>query len=240
MRACGRSGENSTPGRKPINAMKKLVLEIQRSLTSMPAKDARSFHLIRREWSTRLNQESGSFVIRLAKDLVSRGLWERILAYEILEYHEGARAALRPKDVTALGRGMESWGEVDCFSRYVSGPAWREGNIPTRLIHSWARSSDHWWRRAALVSSVPLNNRTRGGKGDAARTLGVCRLLVSDREDMVVKALSWALRELSMRDHSAVKRFLEQNAAQVAPRVMREVTHKLRTGLKNPRRDSAV
>ena len=220
----------------PIKPMKTFVLEIQQSLTSMPTKDAQSFHLVRREWSRRLKEESGPSVIGLAKDLVSQGLWERVLAYEILEYHQGAREALRPKDVTALGRGMQSWGEVDCFARYVAGPAWREGNLPTRLIHSWAHSADQWWRRAALVSSVPLNNRTRGGKGDAARTLGVCRLLVRDREDMVVKALSWALRELSMRDQAAVKLFLAQNAEQLAPRVMREVAHKLKTGLKNPRR----
>jgi 3-methyladenine DNA glycosylase AlkD len=219
--------------------MKKLAREIQQSLTAMPTKDARTFHLVRREWSNRIKSESGPSVILLAKDLVLRGLWERILAYELLEYHPGAREVLRPKDVTALGRGMKSWGEVDCFARYVAGPAWREGNIPTRLIHSWAHSSDHWWRRAALVSSVPLNNRTRGGQGDVARTLGVCRLLVRDREDMVVKALSWALRELSMRDQAAVERFLARHAERLAPRVSREVTHKLRTGLKNPRRVSA-
>jgi 3-methyladenine DNA glycosylase AlkD len=216
--------------------MKKLVLEIQRSLTAMPNKDARNFHLVRGEWSRRFTEKSGPSVIALAKDLVSLGIWERVLAYEVLEYHQGARKALRAKDVTALGRGMQSWGEVDCFARYVAGPAWREGNIPTRLIHSWAHSADHWWRRAALVSSVPLNNRTRGGKGDATRTLGVCRLLVRDREDMVVKALSWALRELSMRDQPAVTQFLEQYAQQLAPRVIREVSSKLRTGLKNPRR----
>jgi 3-methyladenine DNA glycosylase AlkD len=146
---------------------------------------------------------------------------------------------LKPNDVIALGQGIQSWGEVDCFASSVAGPAWREGNIPTRLIHSWTRSADQWWRRAALVSSVPLNNRARGGNGDAARTLGVCRLLVRDRDDMVVKALSWALRELSKRDRSAVEGFLEQHAERLAPRVIREVTNKLRTGLKNPRRVSA-
>jgi len=135
---------------------------------------------------------------------------------------------------------MGSWGEVDCFASYVAGPAWRERNIPTRLIHSWARSADHWWRRAALVSTVPLNNHARGGSGDAARTLRACRLLIHDRDDMVVKALSWALRELSKRDHTAVERFLEHNAQYVAPRVMREVMNKLRTGLKNPYRVSVT
>ena len=52
---------------------------------------------------------------------------------------------------------------------------------------------------------------------------------------MVVKALSWALRELSKRDPTAVQRFLEQHHGVLAARVVREVRNKLSTGLKNPR-----
>jgi 3-methyladenine DNA glycosylase AlkD len=226
-------------GRTIQEPMRTLILKMQQSLAAMPAKNAPSFHLVRQKWSGQLKEKSSASVIALAKALVSRGIWERILAYAILAHHQSARAALRPKDITALGRGMQSWGEVDCFACYVAGPAWREGSIPSRLIHSWARSGDHWWRRAALVSTVPLNNRTRGGNGDPTRTLSLCRLLVRDRDDMVVKALSWALRELSKRDQIAVKGFLERHDRHLAPRVIREVTNKLRTGLKNPRRVSA-
>jgi 3-methyladenine DNA glycosylase AlkD len=101
---------------------------------------------------------------------------------------------------------------------------------------SWAKSPNRWWRRAALVSTVPLNNNARGGQGDVNRTLKICRMLISDRDDMVIKALSWALRELSKRDPLPVSSFLEQYDEQLAPRVKREVTNKLKTGLKNPRR----
>ena len=47
-----------------------------------------------------------------------------------------------------------------------------------------------------MVCTVCLNRKSLGGYGDPDRTLAVCRLLVGDRDDMVVKALSWALREL--------------------------------------------
>jgi len=86
-----------------------------------------------------------------------------------------------------------------------------------------------------VVSTVPLNNKARGGRGDAERTLLICRMLVNDRDDMVVKALSWALRELSKRDLDSAKKFLEENERALAPRVIREVRNKLHTGLKNPR-----
>jgi 3-methyladenine DNA glycosylase AlkD len=83
---------------------------------------------------------------------------------------------------------------------------------------------------------VPLNNKARGGSGDARRTLAVCDLLIGDREDMVVKAMSWALRELAKRDAASVNAFVAANQELLAKRVLREVNAKLTTGLKNPNR----
>jgi 3-methyladenine DNA glycosylase AlkD len=124
---------------------------------------------------------------------------------------------------------------VDAFARILSGPAWLRGQVDGRLIHAWAGSDDLWWRRAALVSTVALNVRSQGGPGDVPRTLEVCRLLAGDPEDMVVKALSWALRQLVPHDPEAVRDLLEDYDDALAPRVKREVGNKLETGLKNPR-----
>lgn len=33
----------------------------------------------------------------------------------------------------------------------------------------WARRPDNWWRRAALVATVPLNVKSQGGRGDVSR-----------------------------------------------------------------------
>jgi hypothetical protein len=51
-----------------------------------------------------------------------------------------------------------------------------------------------------MVSTVALNRESIGGTGDVPRTLGVCQMLVGDADDMVVKAFSWALRELIRHD----------------------------------------
>jgi hypothetical protein len=53
---------------------------------------------------------------------------------------------------------------------------------------------------------------------------------------MVAKALSWALRALAVCDAKAVKEFLGEYDGVLAARVKREVKNKIRTGLKNPRR----
>jgi len=61
-------------------------------------------------------------------------------------------------------------------------------------------------------------------------------MLVADHEDMVVKALSWALRELVYFDPQAVEGFIREHEHVLAGRVKREVGSKLHTGLKNPRK----
>jgi 3-methyladenine DNA glycosylase AlkD len=139
-----------------------------------------------------------------------------------------------------MGAGMSSWGDVDVFACLLAGPVWRARQVPDSLIHQWAQRSDRWWRRAALVCTVPLNVKAQGGLGDVSRTLAVCRLLVDDRDDMVVKALSWALRALAQREPEAVRLFLKAHNATLAPRVLREVSNKLRTGLKNPKLASSL
>ena len=199
-------------------------------LDALPDHDVESMRHVRRAWSARLRSAKPEEVLALAEALLPRHRW---VGYELVYHHAGALAELDSARVERLGRGIDSWGAVDAFGRYISGPAWQRGQIADAEIHAWAGSEDRWWRRAALVSTVPLNLRAAGGTGDAPRTLAVCALLARDRDDMVVKALSWALRELIVHDPEAVRSFLDDH--DVAPRVRREVTNKLQTGLKQPR-----
>jgi 3-methyladenine DNA glycosylase AlkD len=60
--------------------------------------------------------------------------------------------------------------------------------------------------------------------------------VVADRDDMVVKAVSWALRSLLEWDRVAVANFLKEHDAALAARIKREVSNKLRTGRKNLQR----
>lgn len=191
---------------------------------------------IRREFSSEIKLLSATQVIELAVLLLrSNELIPRFVAYELVHYHVGALRSLNSRNIVMLGEGIDSWAAVDTFACYLSGPAWREGQIPDSVIRSWTRSKDRWWRRAAVVSTVALNNKARGGRGDTKRTIEICELVVGDHDDMVVKALSWALRELSKRDPKVVGTFIRGHESQLHPRVLREVRNKLRTGLKNPK-----
>jgi 3-methyladenine DNA glycosylase AlkD len=176
------------------------------------------------------------YVVELALALKRYPDVHRFFGDELILHHPSALKTLNRDDLEALGSGMDTWDQVDCFAPYLAGPAWRNGQIGDDVIAEWARSPDRWWRRAALVSTVALNVKARGGSGDTGRTLAVCELLIGDRDGMIVKAMSWALRALSAHDREAVQGFIELHRSALAPRVVREVGTKLRTGLKNPRR----
>ena len=199
-----------------------------------PESNVPALRSLRREISAEIAGEARGPVVTLALELIAHGTAARFIAYELILHHRSATAGLTAKEVEALGMGMSAWPEVDCFGCYIAGPSWREGRISDRVVGRWAQSSDVWWRRAALVSTVPLNLRASGGRGDAVRTLAMCERLVHDCEDMVVKALSWALRALAVRDPQAVRDWMAAHDADLAARVRREVRNKLETGLKNP------
>jgi hypothetical protein len=212
-----------------------VATEIGRRICANPGARTPEYRRIRREFSERLREAPARTVIGAAHLLsrVPRG-GHRFIAYELVQKHPTAPASLDARSLERLGLGLSDWDEVDCFAVCLSGPAWRRRLIADGVIRRWARSHDRWWRRAALVSTVPLNSRAQGGRGDARRTLRVCRMLEGDRDPMVVKAVSWALRELAKRNPASVRQFLADRSEALAPLVRREVRHKLDTGLKNP------
>jgi 3-methyladenine DNA glycosylase AlkD len=220
-----------------MNPVSGLLDELDARTGRVGAATTAEIRAVRRVLSRRLRTVEPRIVLALADRLVERdGGFDRFLAYEIVASHPQALARVRTAELRRLGRGMDSWGDVDTFACYVAGPAWRERQVADAEIARWVRSKDRWWRRAGVVTTVPLNNRARGGTGDAGRTLAVCRLALDDRDPMVVKALSWALRELAKRSPVDVERFLDEHDARLPALVRREVRSKLRTGLKAPRR----
>lgn len=188
---------------------------------------------IRRRYSKILEGKNSQYVFDVVDHLLKSDSY-RWIAYELVRGHPAAFQAMNRERLEEIGGGIDSWSSLDSFARTLSGPAWREGFISQDAIRDWTQSENHWWRRAALVSTVALNIRSRGGKGDVEKTLAICEMLATDDEDMVVKALSWALRALVVHDPDAVERFLIEHEDVLAARVLREVRNKIETGLKNP------
>ncbi|MBN2807517.1 MAG: DNA alkylation repair protein [Prolixibacteraceae bacterium] len=156
------------------------------------------------------------------------------LGYELVGKDKKVFAALTADDLAQMNYQLDNWVSVDTFGVYIHGKAWRTGLISDEHLMKMVHHEDFWQRRLAVVSTIPLNQKSNGGKGDSSRTFMICNEVVSDDADMVVKALSWALRELSKREPMLVHEFMEMNKAKLHNRVRREVSNKLTTGKKNP------
>jgi 3-methyladenine DNA glycosylase AlkD len=207
---------------------------IAADVEALPVRSIPAMRRARRRWSTALRASPAEELLAIANALTETGT-PRFVAFELVLHHKGALALTDRTVAERLAGSLATWRDVDEFATLIAGPAWLTGRLADATISEWAASGSRWWRRAALVATTGLNVPSRGGRGDTARTLAVCEQLVQDRDDMVVKALSWALRELARHDPASVAAFAEAQAAYIAPRVRREVANKLTTGLKNGR-----
>lgn len=172
--------------------------------------------------------------ISLCKELVKRDVFEcQVIAYELIGRNKKLLNALNYKDLMDLWRNLDNWASVDHFTVGIYGVLWGKGVVKDQHIEKLLKSDNFWDRRVAVVSTVALNLKSRGGSGDTPRTIAVCEKVVGDREDLIRKALSWALRELSKRDPQAVRDFMDKYQNRLAGLVIREVNHKLDFGTKN-------
>ena len=185
---------------------RRFAKEIASRLAGLSSQTTPAARSVRREYSRMLAKAQPDVVVRIAFLLAKRRNFAcRFVAYEIVQHHAAAVAGLTLDDLLKLGDGIDSWGAVDCFACCLSGPAWRDGRLSDAVIRGWAQSEDRWWRRAALVSTVALSRL--GDVEGVRKVIAVCGLAVSDQDDMVVKALSWALRELAKKHQEAAESF---------------------------------
>lgn len=171
--------------------------------------------------------------IKLATKLVNTNIFEcQHIAYEYLGKDNNVLANIQEQDVDTLNQNLDNWVSVDTFGIYITGKAWRNNIIPTEKIINYFYSNNFWTRRLALVSTVSLNLKSQGGVGDPDKTLEICKIAVNDHHDMINKALSWALRELSKSNKEVVFDFMEKYEKSLHSRVKKEVYNKLITGKK--------
>ena len=91
-------------------------------------------------------------------------------------------------------------------------------------LKKWAGQTNVWRRRFAAAATVALNH---GGHSNPAATFEVLRPLVSDNNDMVRKAVAWAIREASKADEESAFKFLMDVKETAVPHVMKYGSEKL-------------
>lgn len=154
----------------------------------------------------------------LARLLASHIHEYRFAALEILvAQYERARPEEREQIVhfylEQTGR-INNWDLVDTSAPYIIGEHLRTRSRD--LLDRLAASDQLWERRIAIVSTLALIKH-----GEISDTFRIGEKLLSDKHDLIQKAVGWALRETGKVSRPALLRFLRRHYASIPRTTLR-------------------
>jgi 3-methyladenine DNA glycosylase AlkD len=109
-------------------------------------------------------------------------------------------------------RYVNNWDLIDLSAPNIVGAYLRDK--PRLVLRRLARSTSLWERRIAVLATFVFIKQ-----GDVTEAFRIAELLLSDKHDLIHKAVGWMLREIGKRDEKALQDFLRRHAAQM-PRTM--------------------
>ena len=85
---------------------------------------------------------------------------------------------------------------------------------PVDILYTLAKSKSLWERRIAIISTFQFI-----WEGRFAETLKISKILLTDRHDLIHKAVGWMLREVGKRSFKTEEGFLKKHYKKM-PRTM--------------------
>ena len=141
---------------------------------------------------------------------------ERLLALLILvsKYVKGNETAKKEIYKLYLNKTkyINNWDLVDVTAQHIVGDYLMDKNKDP--LYSLTRSEDLWERRIAIMATFYFIRNER-----YEDTLKIAKILLSDKEDLIHKAVGWMLREIGKRNMVIEEAFLKQHYKEM-PRTM--------------------
>ncbi len=104
---------------------------------------------------------------------------------------------------------INNWDLVDSSAAHIIGT--HLANKPRKVLEKLAKSSLLWDRRIAMISTFYFIR-----KGDYKDAFSIATLLLSDKEDLMHKAIGWMLREIGKNcGEEILKKFLAKHYSQL-------------------------
>jgi 3-methyladenine DNA glycosylase AlkD len=114
---------------------------------------------------------------------------------------------------------LDNWETCDQLSSNIVTPIIAKNISLIDKLKPLAQSNNLWKRRFAVATAANINH---GGRQFPDQTLAICKILLTDKEIMVTKAVGWALREISKKSPDLVFNFLKTNNQYISERLMKE------------------
>lgn len=101
---------------------------------------------------------------------------------------------------------VNNWDLVDLSVHRIIGQAILDSLIAKDILYKYAKSKILWERRLSIIATAMFIS-----KGDIDDCLKLSKMLLSDKEDLMHKAVGWMLRESWKKHPVKVEKFLIQN-----------------------------
>jgi 3-methyladenine DNA glycosylase AlkD len=105
------------------------------------------------------------------------------------------------------GNHSANWATTDSICGVLIGPLLLRYPALAGQMRVWARDRNMWVRRASIVGLI---QRARRGES-LDLVYAIAKRLHADREDLIQKAVGWALREAGKTDMPRLERYLRTN-----------------------------
>ena len=174
---------------------------------------ARSIHADHRHWTI---DEAMAFADIL---MVDPHLEAKAVGVEVVARHA------REFTPVLLGRWKQwfvrnrsaNWATTDHICGALIGPLLVRHPRAAARLRSWSTHPNMWVRRASIVGLIRLAR-----KGTAHDQLySVARRLHTNKEDLIQKAVGWALREAGKTDTDRLERYLRANGPRIPRTTLR-------------------
>ena len=107
---------------------------------------------------------------------------------------------------------INNWDLVDLSAVYIVGAFLMEKS--KKPLYALAKSNSLWERRIAIIATFYFIK-----DGELTEPMKIARMLLSDKEDLIHKAVGWMLREVGKRHLATEERFLKEHYKKM-PRTM--------------------
>lgn len=120
-------------------------------------------------------------------------------------------------------KNINNWDLVDLSAPSIVGEyLLNQGNDKAHLLYKLAKSENLWERRIAIISTYAFIR-----KNIYQDTLKISEILLSDKHDLIHKAVGWMLREIGKRNLDTELEFLNKHYKNMPRTMLRYAIEKL-------------
>ncbi len=173
----------------------------------------------------RLARQYGDLPIEQAESLLRSKIHEyrQIALFILVGLYRRGNLAEREEIYKCYLRNtahINNWDLVDASAEHIVG-AWLQ-NRGRKPLTQLAAADSLWERRMSIMATFHFIK-----KGEFQETLRIARLLISDREDLIHKAVGWMLREVGKRSPATAEAFLRRHYHAMPRTMLRYAIEKL-------------